>query len=123
MKTRTVLASILCVLFTSMAIAGGQESASRLDPRPRGPRAGAPVSAPHARGAASPRWPASVTSAVIPATCRPEAAGALCGYVKVPLDRANPGRGKIRIYFELYPHSAEGPAQSAITGTLGGGVG
>jgi pimeloyl-ACP methyl ester carboxylesterase len=38
----------------------------------------------------------------------------------VPLDRKHPKQGTINIYFELYPHSGSGPAESAILMNLGG---
>ena len=38
----------------------------------------------------------------------------------MPLDRDRPKLGKIRIYFELYPHSGPGTAESAILVNLGG---
>jgi pimeloyl-ACP methyl ester carboxylesterase len=44
----------------------------------------------------------------------------LCGYVSVPLDRTNPKTTTIQVYFELYPHTAAGPAQSAILVNPGG---
>ena len=68
----------------------------------------------------SPRLPASATGDVIPTKCPPVAVGAVCGYVKVPLDRTNTISGKIRIYLELYPHSSSGPAESAILANIGG---
>ena len=49
-----------------------------------------------------------------------EAPGGRCGTVRVPLDRANPSRGTIPIFFEYYRHRARGPARSAILATLGG---
>src|SRR5262249_45837184 len=67
-----------------------------------------------------PRWPASVTSSVIPANCPPGAEGALCGRVRVPLDRAHSNGTKMGIFFELYTHSAPGPAESAILANIGG---
>lgn len=69
------------------------------------------------------RLPASAGSNVIPATCPPEADGAVCGYVDVPLDRKYPRQAQIPIYFELYPHTGPGPAQSAIVPDPGGGGG
>jgi len=70
------------------------------------------------------RFPASANfKAIIPTTCPPEASGAVCGYVKVPLDRSHPKQAQIPIYFELYPHTASGPAESAIVGDPGGGGG
>jgi len=38
----------------------------------------------------------------------------------VPLDRKHPKQGTINIYFELYPHSGSGPAESAILFNHGG---
>src|SRR5580765_3910434 len=62
------------------------------------------------------RLPASVTSDVAQIACAQEAAdlGAVCGYVKVPLDRTHAIQGIIPIYFELYLHSGPGSAESAI---------
>ena len=70
----------------------------------------------------TPRLPASATLAAIQTACPPEAQtlGAVCGYVKVPLDREHPGRAKIQIYFELYSHSNPDPAESAILANPGG---
>jgi pimeloyl-ACP methyl ester carboxylesterase len=66
------------------------------------------------------RLPTSATAAAVQVTCQPEAIGAVCGYVKVPLDREDLGHGRIRIYFELYLHSNPGPAESAILANIGG---
>lgn len=63
----------------------------------------------------------SKSSNVISVPC-PEPTASLCGYVPVPLDRAHPKGTQIQIYFELYPHTAAGPAQSAIL-VNGGGPG
>src|SRR5271169_3098611 len=49
-----------------------------------------------------------------------QALGATCGKLPVPFDRRHPERGKIRIYFEVYPHSAAGSAESAILVNFGG---
>jgi pimeloyl-ACP methyl ester carboxylesterase len=38
----------------------------------------------------------------------------------VPLERKHPREEKINIYFELYPHSNPGPAESAIIPNIGG---
>jgi pimeloyl-ACP methyl ester carboxylesterase len=118
-----VVLSIFGACSVSMAFAEMQTTPSRLKLGPRHPRRAALANPPRFATVPSPQWPASATSNVIPATCPPEATGAVCGYVKVPLDREHPNRGKIRIYFELYPHSGSGPAESAILGTLGGGGG
>ena len=67
-----------------------------------------------------PILPASAARDVIQVQCPPEAVGAVCGYVPVPLDRKHPKQGTINIYFELYPHSGSGPAESAILVNFGG---
>jgi len=59
------------------------------------------------------------SSSVISVPC-PEPTASLCGYVPVPLDRKHPHGAQIQIYFELYPHTAPGPAQSAILVNPGG---
>jgi len=69
-----------------------------------------------------PRPPATAAPDILWVQCPAEAKmlGAICGYVPVPLDRQNPDRGKIRIYFELYVHSNPGLAESAIMANPGG---
>lgn len=64
------------------------------------------------------RLPATATAAITPAPCPDQ--GAVCGTVPVPLDRAHPANGTIPIFFELFAHTAPGPAQSAILMNLGG---
>src|SRR2546422_949358 len=124
MKRIRVLVSILGVCSMSMAFAEMQRATpARLKRWSRYPGRATLANPPRFAAVPFRQWPASATSDVIPATCPPEAAGALCGYVKVPLDREHQRLGKIRIYFELYPHSGSGPAESAILGTLGGGGG
>ena len=90
------------------------------------------ISAPIARGwiaehADSLRRPtaAIVTdagSATIGASCPPDAAsaGAICGYVPVPLNRLDDDGVRINIYFEVYPHANPGPAISAVVPNTGG---
>lgn len=74
------------------------------------------------RRAEAPRLPASITSDVVQNACAPEGAalGAVCGYVNVPFDRKHLNHGTIPIYFELYPHSGPGSAESAILANFGG---
>jgi len=60
-----------------------------------------------------------MSAAVTPTTC-PETTASLCGYVSVPLDREHPKSTQIQIYFELYPHTGSGPAESAILVNFGG---
>jgi pimeloyl-ACP methyl ester carboxylesterase len=43
-----------------------------------------------------------------------------CGIVQVPLDRADPSRGTVPIFFEYYQHRNPGPTNEAILATLGG---
>jgi pimeloyl-ACP methyl ester carboxylesterase len=64
--------------------------------------------------------PASASPAVVAEACPPEAEGAVCGHVDVPFDRSDPSAGTITVHFELYPHSAPGPAESAILVNFGG---
>ena len=53
--------------------------------------------------------------------CRDAAAGARCGYVRVPLDRLAPAGEKIRIGFELYRRRDRGrPALGTIVDVEGG---
>jgi pimeloyl-ACP methyl ester carboxylesterase len=58
--------------------------------------------------------------AVVPTPCPPDVQSATCGFVEVPLDREHPNGAKISIYFQLYPHSSPGPAESAILVNFGG---
>lgn len=63
--------------------------------------------------------PQAKVAGVSPAAC-PESSASLCGFIPVPLDRSHPRGAQIQIYFELYPHTGPGPAQSAILANLGG---
>lgn len=49
-----------------------------------------------------------------------QALGATCGQLPVPLDRRNPEKATINIYFELYLHANAGPAESAMLFNAGG---
>jgi pimeloyl-ACP methyl ester carboxylesterase len=68
--------------------------------------------------------PATASRDIIWATCPPDAdaldPAVSCGYVPVPLDWKHPEREKINIYFELYPHTNRGSAESAILFNIGG---
>lgn len=48
------------------------------------------------------------------------AKGGRCGTLRVPLDRAHPARGDVRLFFEYYRHSKPGPANKAIMLSEGG---
>jgi len=61
----------------------------------------------------------SSSAAVNSVTCL-ENTASLCGYVPVPLDRKYPKGPQLQIYFEVYPHTGAGAAESAIMVNLGG---
>jgi pimeloyl-ACP methyl ester carboxylesterase len=71
-----------------------------------------------------PFFPVTATPDVIWVQCPAEAIAldpaVTCGYLPVPLDRDHPDQQRINIYFELYPHSNPGPAESAILVNPGG---
>jgi pimeloyl-ACP methyl ester carboxylesterase len=48
------------------------------------------------------------------------AEGGYCGTLHVPLDRAHPARGTVRLFFLYYRHREPGPARSAIMLSEGG---
>ena len=76
------------------------------------------------RSAATPRLPAMASSQIVSASCPPDGVGAVCGYLPVPLDWNHPRGAEIQIFFELFPHSNPGPAESAILANFGGpGIG
>ena len=72
------------------------------------------------RSAATPRLPSTASSQIVPATCPPDGVGAVCGLLPVPLDWNHPRGAQIQIFFELFPHSNPGPAESAILANFGG---
>lgn len=47
-------------------------------------------------------------------------AGATCGFVRVPIDHANPSGTKIRVYYEFYPARDKGPVTSTVLSIEGG---
>ena len=47
-------------------------------------------------------------------------AGARCGFVRVPIDHANPSGTKIRVYYEFYPATDTGPVASTVLSIEGG---
>ncbi len=65
-------------------------------------------------------FPPSAGPAAVQDPCPPDATGAVCGHIDVPLDRSDPLAGLIPIHFELYPHTDPGPAKSAIIVNFGG---
>ena len=52
--------------------------------------------------------------------CEAAPGGGCCGTLRVPLDRAHPDRGTVRLFFLFYRHSKPGPARSAIMLSEGG---
>lgn len=78
-----------------------------------------------ALSAAPARLPETASLATIEAaTCPPSAVNwgvpVACGYVPVPLEWNDPGKGQIKIYFELYRPDRPEPAQNAILFNWGG---
>jgi pimeloyl-ACP methyl ester carboxylesterase len=57
---------------------------------------------------------ATTDGGVVNDACPPSPAGATCGHVDVPLDRANPAAGTLPIAFQLYRHTGQRPAKSAV---------
>jgi hypothetical protein len=91
MKRVSILVSALCACPISMSFAQMHNPSSfRSKFGLRSPRMARFPNSSLLLAAQPPRWPSSVTSNTIPTTCPPEAAGAVCGYVKVPLDRDRP---------------------------------
>ena len=112
------LLPILLVAFAATVHAQLPKSEPNLNPHlshiPQRPLAHLAV--PHA----APKLAGANLSSVV---CPPSAqalGAAMCGVVYVPLDREHQIPGTIPIYFELYTHSAPGPAQSAILVARGG---
>ena len=73
-----------------------------------------------ARSAVPAAFPQSAGPAAVRDPCPPDADGAVCGHVDVPLDRGDPLAGSISIHFELYLHTDPGQAKSAIIVNFGG---
>ncbi len=115
---------LILVLFTCLSSAEWLQAQApalptNVNPRvPHGPRKPSVPRVLQRVGRATP--PASAARDINWVQCQPEAIGALCGYVPVPLDRKHPKQGTINIYFELYAHSGSGPAESAILFNHGG---
>jgi pimeloyl-ACP methyl ester carboxylesterase len=111
--------TVILILCSCVVLAEAQTAPRniQLPTLPRKPGLSQIPDPPHA---AATRLAATATENVIPATCPPQAVGAVCGYVQVPLDRRHPEHKKIQIYFELYAHSNPGPAVSAILANFGG---
>jgi pimeloyl-ACP methyl ester carboxylesterase len=53
-------------------------------------------------------------------SCKEAKPDGMCGTVTVPLDRTDPSKGTIDIFFLFFPHRDPGPASSAILVTEGG---
>jgi pimeloyl-ACP methyl ester carboxylesterase len=117
------IGKLLLLLCVSVALAQAQTPRHAPDiptfPRtpggPQIPHVQLRSQAPRALAVPALKTPAGVT----PAAC-PEPTASLCGYIPVPLDRKHPNGAQIQIYFELYPHTSGGPAESAILVNFGG---
>jgi pimeloyl-ACP methyl ester carboxylesterase len=66
------------------------------------------------------RLPAAASPDVIKDDCPDPSLGGVCGHVDVPLDRKHPNDGTIPIFFELFTHTGQGSAESAILANFGG---
>lgn len=82
---------------------------------------------PLAPGVQVPRPPATLSPDIVWVQCPVEAIGldpaVSCGYLPAPMHREQPEKTeKIKIYFEVYPHTNAGQAESAIL-VNGGGPG
>ncbi len=119
--TRRILGAVVA----AVALAAPAEAADLTAPPARvsAPAArslGTHLRAPHHARARAATFPGSASRAAVDEPCPPEAEGAVCGHVDVPLDRTHPAAGSIPIAFELYPHTAPGPAESVIIVNFGG---
>jgi pimeloyl-ACP methyl ester carboxylesterase len=77
----------------------------------------------HRRMPALPPPPPPPLMAPCPAEARELHRGAQCGYVAVPLDRAQPGGKTIRVYFERYPRRNRAVPRVSTVVSLEGGPG
>ncbi len=115
---------ILSACLVSTGLAQAQLPQRQIKRVPSFPRTPDPAQIPRLQRAQTPRLPASASRNIIPALCPPDAIAldpaVSCGYVPVPLERKYPTEEKINIYFEVYPHTNAGPAESAIVPNLGG---
>jgi pimeloyl-ACP methyl ester carboxylesterase len=87
-------------------------------------RSPAPSQIPLLQRAQTLRLSAWNTRNIILAVCPPDAVAldpsVSCGYVALPLERKNSKEEKINIYFEVYPHTNAGLAESVIVPNPGG---
>jgi pimeloyl-ACP methyl ester carboxylesterase len=67
--------------------------------------------------------PEPALEAPCPAEARELHRGVLCGYLRVPLDRAKPGGRTIRIYFERYPRRDRSQRRLSTVVSIQGGPG
>ena len=116
------IVSLILILCACVTLAQAQTQPRNIQPSPRFPRKPGLSQTPQPLHAAA--TPVATTLAtlapnVITATC-PEPTATLCGYIPVPLDRRHPDAATIQIYFEMYPHTGGGTAESAILVNFGG---
>jgi len=125
MKRTSILLLIFCACFALAAWPQNQAQMQSSNPHPfvpKGPiRPTGRETLSLARRAMAARLPETARN-ITPVTCPPEAQslGAFCGNIGVPLDWKHPNAGSIAVNFEVYAHSAPGPAVSAIFVNFGG---
>ena len=124
MKRATVLSLILGVVLKGLAAGAPIAPPSKFRLTPRYSRNHGSQRPPSLRTPEQ-RLSATASPGIIWVQCPAEAIGldpaVTCGYLPVPLDRKRPDETeKIKIYFEVYPHTNAGPAESAILGNPGG---
>ncbi len=99
----------------------GQTPGHPLVPKHKQVPLGAEAAQSRTRGRTEARYPDVLAPKIARAVpCPPEAEGAVCGTVDVPLDREHPDTRVIPIYCELYGHTGAGPAESVILVNFGG---
>jgi pimeloyl-ACP methyl ester carboxylesterase len=94
----------------------------------RAERAPSPLALRHLLGGPASAISAAGASAHLPVDAKPgvhffkckEAEGGRCGTMQVPLDRAHPDHGKVKLFFEYFHHRRKGPSREAILVSEGG---
>ena len=114
----------LSVCVTSTGFAQAQRPLRNIKHIPSFPGTPSRLRIPRPHPPENPRLPDSGTGSIISVLCPPDAVAldpaVSCGYIPVLLERKQPREEKNNIYFEIYPHSNPGPAESAIIPNLGG---
>ncbi len=121
---RPIVALVAVLVAVALAFAlAGTTSAAAADPRsdPASVRPGdSHRVAPAERRAAEPVRLPSRRSGVHLYDCDAVGPGGQCGTLRVPLDRAHPGRAQLTLFFLYYRHRRPGPSREAIMLSEGG---